>query len=162
MPLVYGSSSNLFSTREKKKKSTASKALQVSTLFSCIVFLIKKEFFGTTEALSHLPSLFFNPSQLSNSGFQPVTFPFLWRPARYFGLDFPADCSAFPPALLCGEAAAAVLAPRGITRVTTLCSSPQPCCSWGAVCSHRQSQTPGSLSHLCMDGQNPSTSDNSH
>lgn len=89
-----------------EKKSTASKALQVSTLFSCIVFLTKKEFFGTTQALSGLHSLFFNPSQLSNSGFQAVTFPFREGQLVILGwisqsivLRFLPRCSAAKPLL---------------------------------------------------------------
>lgn len=39
---------------------------------------------------------------------------------------------------------------------------PQPCCSWGAVCNHGESQAPGSLSHLHVDGQKPSASHDSH
>lgn len=76
VPIVYGSSSNLLSVREKKKKSPASKALQVFALFSSIVLLTKKkkEFFGTMEALSLPLLLTLFHSQLPNSSFQAVTF----------------------------------------------------------------------------------------
>lgn len=95
MPIVYGSSSNLLSIRKKKLiyclESTASICIVLQHCFA-----YKKEFFGTPEALS-LPRLLtlFHPP-LSNGGFQEVTF-FFWRPACYFGLYFPADCSRFLP-----------------------------------------------------------------
>lgn len=159
MPLVYGSSSNLLSIM---KKSTASKALQVSTLFSCIVFLTKKEFFGTTQALSGLHSLFFNPSQLSNSGFQTVTFPFREGQLVILGwisqsivLRFLPRCSAAKPLL-------PLPLPVGWPGWAPCAPHPQPCCSWGAVCNHGESKARGSLSHLHVDGQNPSASHDSH
>lgn len=60
-----------------KKKSPASKVLQVFALFSSIVLLTKKkkkEFFGTMEALSLPLLLTLFHSRLPNSSFQAVTF----------------------------------------------------------------------------------------
>lgn len=96
VPIVYGSSSNLLSVREKKK-SPASKVLQVFALFSSIVLLTKKKGIlwnhGGIESpsLAHSFSLPAPKQQLSSSDLSP------WRPAGYFGLYFPADCSRFLP-----------------------------------------------------------------
>lgn len=96
VPIVYGSSSNLLSVREKKK-SPASKVLQVFALFSSIVLLTKKKGIlwnhGGIESpsLAHSFSLSAPKQQLSSSDLSP------WRPAGYFGLYFPADCSRFLP-----------------------------------------------------------------
>lgn len=97
VPIVYGSSSNLLSVREKKK-SPASKVLQVFALFSSIVLLTKKKKgilwnHGGIESpsLAHSFSLPAPKQQLSSSDLSP------WRPAGYFGLYFPADCSRFLP-----------------------------------------------------------------
>lgn len=80
-----------------KKKSPASKVLQVFALFSSIVLLTKKKGIlwnhGGIESpsLAHSFSLLAPKQQLSSSDLSP------WRPAGYFGLYFPADCSRFLP-----------------------------------------------------------------
>lgn len=98
MPIVYGSSSNLLSIRKKKLIYCLE-----STVSICIVlqhcFAYKKEFFGTTEALS-LPRLLtlFHPP-LSNGGFQEVTFFFFGGQLVILG------CISLPIVLVSSRAA---------------------------------------------------------
>lgn len=98
MPIVYGSSSNLLSIRKKKLiyclESTASICIVLQHCFA-----YKKEFFGTTEALS-LPRLLtlFHPP-LSNSGFQEVTFFFFGGQLVILG------CISLPIVLISSRAA---------------------------------------------------------
>lgn len=136
--------------KKKKKKSTASKALQVSTLFSCIVFLIKKEFFGTTEALNGSTQAFLTPPSSQTVAFKMWPFPFV-KARSLFWVGFPCR-------LFCTSSHAAP--PRSCCCCSLWDHHPvlltPSCCSWGAVCYHGVGQTPG------MDGQNPSASESSH
>lgn len=96
VPIVYGSSSNLLSVREKKNllPRKCCKYLHCSPALFC---LQKKKGIlwnhGGIESpsLAHSFSLPAPKQQLSSSDLSP------WRPAGYFGLYFPADCSRFLP-----------------------------------------------------------------
>lgn len=74
VPIVYGSSSNLLSVREKKNllPRKCCKYLHCSPALFCLQK--KKEFFGTMEALSLPLLLTLFHSRLPNSSFQAVTF----------------------------------------------------------------------------------------
>lgn len=96
VPIVYGSSSNLLSVRGKKNllPRKCCKYLHCSPALFC---LQKKKGIlwnhGGIESpsLAHSFSLPAPKQQLSSSDLSP------WRPAGYFGLYFPADCSRFLP-----------------------------------------------------------------
>lgn len=98
VPIVYGSSSNLLSVREKKK-SPASKVLQVFALFSSIVLLTKKKKRNSLEPWRHWVSL--SCSLFFTLGSQTAAFkqwPFSVEASWLFWVVFPCWLFSLPPA----------------------------------------------------------------
>lgn len=154
MPIVYGSSSNLLSIREKNTNLLPRKHCSYLHCSPALFCSQIREFFGTAEAFSLLCSLFFSPRS------QIVAFkqwPF-FRGGQLLILGWISLLIVLCFLPCCGRCHRSR---RGDHPVLITQPSTKPGCAWVDACTHGHSQTAGSLSYLHI-AKTPSVAHNSH